>query len=178
MRSSNDPLSPEALFLMAYPLAHGAAQVRSRNALGGRGTTALDPEDLKQDALLQVWLALSQFDRSRASLRTFIEHVIANKIASVRRSQRALQRTVIRFETVKCHPEAVALDTRIDVQTILAKLNTQDRQVAILLAEGTPTEVSRALCISRSTVYERIRSIRRVFVNAGFGCRKVSGAAG
>jgi hypothetical protein len=50
-------------------------------------------------------------------------------------------------------------------------LAERDRRLAALLVDHSPTEASRALRLSRSTVYEGIGRIRVAFENAGFGPR-------
>jgi len=46
-----------------------------------------DYEDLEQEALMAVRRALQCFDPSRASLRTFVECVVAARLASLMRAR-------------------------------------------------------------------------------------------
>jgi hypothetical protein len=62
-----------------------------------------------------------------------------------------------------------AIDFRVDFQAACASLGKADRRLATLLSAFSPTEASRAMGISRSTVYEGIRRIRVAFENAGYG---------
>jgi RNA polymerase sigma factor (sigma-70 family) len=160
----------ETVFATAYPLARRAAKVRSAAAMSSNSPISVDREDLEQEAMVGLWRALPQFDSSRASLRTFVERVIATKIASALRAQRVLLR-VPAYDAPPLslgQPTAV-VELRSDVQRVLAVLSDGDRRLALLLAEHTPTEASRKLRVSRSTVYEGIHRIRIAFVDAGLG---------
>jgi len=162
----------EKVFAQAYPLACRAARVRSATAVSLGTATPEDCEDLEQEALLAVWRALQCFDPSRAGLRTFVERVVAARFASLMRARRWLPT----LEPIEEH-HLVGLDGipatefRMDLQCVCASLDGLDRRLALLLAEHSPTEASRALGISRSTAYERIRRIRSAFDEAGFGPR-------
>jgi RNA polymerase sigma factor (sigma-70 family) len=160
----------EAAFATAYPIAQRSAEVRSAAAMSSSGPLSVDREDLEQEAMVGLWRALPQFDSSRASLRTFVERVIATKMASALRAQRVL----LRVPTCDVPPLSVGQPTavvelRSDVQRVLAVLSDGDRRLALLLTEYTPTEASRKLRVSRSTVYEGIHRIRIAFVDAGLG---------
>jgi RNA polymerase sigma-70 factor, ECF subfamily len=162
----------EQLLAQAFPLATRAARARSAAAVALGTITPADRDDLEQEALLAVWRALNRFDPSRASLRTFIERVVAFRLASLVR-------------TARLHPIAEpikeghligldgipALQIRMDLQQVATSLRAADRQLAMLLMDRTPTEASRELGVSRSTVYERIRRIRSAFEDAGWGPR-------
>jgi RNA polymerase sigma factor (sigma-70 family) len=129
-----------------------------------------DREDLEQEAFLAVWRALPQYDPLRASLRTFVERVVATRIASLMRARRRQPK----LEPLEDH-QPVGLDGipflefKTDFQRVSTSLVERDRRLANFLVDHSPTEASRALGISRSTVYEAIRRIRVVFEDAGFG---------
>jgi DNA-directed RNA polymerase specialized sigma24 family protein len=75
-----------AQFLAVYPVARRAAEVRTCAAVARTTVARADRENLEQEALLAVWRALPHYNPSRASLRTFVERVAANRIASLLRS--------------------------------------------------------------------------------------------
>jgi hypothetical protein len=62
---------------------------------------------------------------------------------------------------------ACNLELREDVRRLLASLPPASRALAALLAEMSVTEAARALGLHRSTVYDRIASIRAVAVTLG-----------
>ena len=78
----------EATFEQAYPIAARAARVRATAAVVSGAIPVADREDFEQEGLTACWRALPQFDPARASLRTFIERVIASRIASLVRAAR------------------------------------------------------------------------------------------
>jgi RNA polymerase sigma-70 factor (ECF subfamily) len=162
----------EAAYCEVYPVAKRAAQVYAAAAVVAGALPAADRADLEQEALLAFWRALPKFDPTRASLRTFSERVIANRIASTARAQRAVRRTPVLTEAPSCseHP-GFTIELRVDVDRALAVLRDDDRRLARLLVDHSPTEASRSLHISRSTVYERIRRMRIAFEDVGFGPR-------
>jgi len=160
----------EAVFVKAYSFARRAAEVRSAAAMFTNHPASVDREDLEQEAMVGLWRALPKYDPSRASLRTFVECVIATKIASVLRAQRVLRRVPDYDAPPQRLGQAIAsIELRSDVEGVLAVLSDGDRQLALLLVEHTPTEASRQLRVSRSTVYLGIRRIRTAFADAGFG---------
>ena len=160
---------PSVQFEDVCPLIQRAAAVRLAAAVATGTATPQDCEDLEQEALLAAWRALRSFDPSRASLRTFIERVVAARFASLMRARRK-----------KPTPEPIqehhligldgipAVEFRVDFQTACASLGKADRRLATLLSPFSPTEASRTMGISRSTVYEGIRRIRVAFENAGY----------
>ena len=160
------------IFSRAYPLARRAAAVRSAAAVAMASVQPADREDLEQEALVAVWRALTLFDPLRASLRTFVERVVATRFASVMRGRRR-QPTLEPLESYQ--PVGLdgipALEFHTDFQRVSASLAERDRRLANLLVDHSPTETSRALGISRSTVYEGIRRIRIAFEEAGLGPR-------
>ncbi len=161
-----------AQFMAVLPLAVRAAEVRTSAAVAQAQVAPADREDLNQEALVAVWRALPHYDPSRASLRTFVERVIATRFASLMRSRRRQPS----FVPLEGH-QPVGLDGipvlefRTDFQLVSESLAERDRRLATLLLDHSPTEASRVLRISRSTVYEGIRRIRTAFENAGFGPR-------
>ena len=114
---------------------------------------------------------------ARASLRTFLEHVVATRFVSLRRA-RSCRPRLQPLDPNQHHVGsawASEIELRSDVQRALNALHDTDRQIALALTEGTPTEVSRLVGIARSTVYERIRHIRAVFEDAGLRPRGALG---
>jgi RNA polymerase sigma-70 factor (ECF subfamily) len=167
----------ETALEQALPFALRAVQVRAAAAVATGRATAADREDLEQEALLGLWMALRHYDSSRASLRTFLERVADKRFASLlrrRRSPVAIERLDgHRFATADGIP---AVQFQVDFERVLAPLGDPDRALALLLVDYGPTEISRMLGIARSTVYARIARLRRAFLQAGYGPASAGGA--
>jgi len=62
----------------------------------------------------------------------------------------------------------VRLPLRIDLATILTRLTPQQQAICRLLTEGeTVTLISRSLKVPRTTLYDEIKRVRRIFRDAG-----------
>jgi RNA polymerase sigma factor (sigma-70 family) len=160
----------EATFEQAYAIAARAARVRAMAAVVSGAIPVADREDFEQEGLTACWRALPQFDPARASLRTFIERVIASRIASL---VRAARRSPSHVPLNAAGPQPV--DSGADLQELyadVARLSSafgiHDRQLILLLLEHSPAEAGRMLGIPRSTVHDRILRLRHRFVEAGF----------
>ena len=171
MSNSSARARSHELFLEAYPLAGRATWVRSAPVIHLVRDAALDREDLKQEVLVGVWVALSRFDPLRASLRTFVERIVANRITSLvrrlalHRPRRFVEET---FQSVldAAAPDE-AIDLRLDVGRVIATLPPFDRAAARHLADCSVVETSRRLGVSRAAVYRSIRRIKVAFIAAG-----------
>jgi RNA polymerase sigma factor (sigma-70 family) len=160
----------EATFEQAYPIAARAARVRATAAVVSGAIPVADREDFEQEGLTACWRALPQFDPARASLRTFIERVIASRMASL---VRAARRSPERVSLTAAGPRPV--DSGVDVQQFytdvertIAAFECHDRQLILLLLEHSPADAGRMLGLPRSTVHDRILRLRRRFIAAGF----------
>lgn len=163
------PEKLEALFNQTYPLVRRAAQVHSAVAIANGIITPADREDLEQEALTACWRALPHFNQNRASLKTFVEHVIANRARSFYRAQRCPPRDQRLDESNSpvCSFRLHAIHLRWDVQRILKRLSEPDRELALALMEHTPAQAAFLIRMARSTVYRRMTILRIQFSNAG-----------
>jgi RNA polymerase sigma factor (sigma-70 family) len=159
----------DAVLLHAYPIACRASQVRAVAAVSSGAVPAFDREDLEQEGLLAYWRAIPHFNPNRASLRTFVEHVVAAHLTSLHRARcsRPCPQPIDEDQHRVGGTWAHEIELRADVQRAVNRLSDADRQLALALIGHTPTEVSRLLGVARSTVYKRIQHIRTQFVDAG-----------
>jgi RNA polymerase sigma factor (sigma-70 family) len=159
----------KATFEQAYPIAARAAKVRATAAVESGAIPVADREDFEQEGLTACWQALHQFDPARASLRTFIERVIASRIATLARvARRAPAR--VPLNAAGPLPVGSGADVReflADIERLSAAFGCRDRELILLLLEQSPAEASRMLGLPRSTVHDRIIRLRRRFVAAG-----------
>jgi RNA polymerase sigma-70 factor (ECF subfamily) len=160
----------EAIFQKAYPLALRASRVRSAAAVASGRVPVQDREDLEQEVLLRLWQALPRYDAARASLATFIERVVASKVASLLRSRRREAVYELLAGTQLSSADGIpAVEFRADLERLLASLEPSDRRLALVLTEHTPSQASRILGVARSTVYSRMQRLRAAFLSAGYG---------
>jgi RNA polymerase sigma factor (sigma-70 family) len=161
----------EETFAKAYPLARRAAEVRSAVAVAMASVLSADRDDLEQEAVAACWRTLPNYDPTRASLTTYIECVVATRIASVVRASR--RRRVLRpldLALDRCaNPGFSRHELRIDVERLLGVCSDGERRLALVLMENSPSQASRMLGVARSTVYERIKLLRARFSTAGLG---------
>jgi RNA polymerase sigma-70 factor (ECF subfamily) len=162
----------QAQFLAIYPLARRAAEVRTAAAIAWASLAPADREDWEQEALTAVWRALPRYDPSRASLRTFVERVVTTRFASLLRARRSRPKLEPLEEYHSVGLDGIpVVEFRTDFHRVSTSLAEHDRRLATLLLDHSPTEASRVLRISRSSVYDRIHRIRIAFEDAGFGPR-------
>jgi len=157
-------------FEQAYPIARRAAKVRATAAVASGAILVADREDFEQEGLTACWRALPQFNSGRASLRTFIERVVASRSASLVRTAR---RSPAFLPLNDIEPRAGNSETEMqqlyaDVERLSFAFCGSDRQLILLLLEHSPAEAGRMLGLPRSTVHGRILRMRRSFVAAGF----------
>jgi RNA polymerase sigma factor (sigma-70 family) len=160
----------EATFEQAYPIAARAARVRATAAVVSGAILMADREDFEQEGLTACWRALPQFDPARASLRTFVERVIASRIASLLRAARRSP-AYVPLNAAGSQPADSGADVQAlyaDVERLTSAFGFHDRQLILLLLEHSPAEAGRMLGIPRSTVHDRILRLRRSLVEAGF----------
>jgi RNA polymerase sigma factor (sigma-70 family) len=161
----------EATFEQAYPFAARAAQVRATAAVVSGAIPAADLEDFEQEGLTACWLALPKFNPARASLRTFVERVVASRIASL---VRAARRSPVHVPLKAAGPRPVESGSELqelyaDIDRISLAFCCHDRQLIFLLLEHSPAEAGRMLGLPRSTVHDRILRLRHRFVAIGYG---------
>ena len=160
----------KATFEQAYPIAARAVRVRATAAVVSGAIPVADREDFEQEGLTACWRALPQFDPARASLRTFVERVIASRIASLVRAARRSP-SHVPLDAAGPQPVDSSADVRelcADVARLSSAFGRHDRRLVLLLLEHSPAEAGRMLGIPRSTVHDQILRLRRKFLEAGF----------
>lgn len=163
----------DSTFRKAYAIALRAARARAFSAVASGAIPVADREDLEQEGVVACFRALPRFDPRRASLRTFIERVVATRLASViRRTRRNSPLVAVdalfRFPVIG---EDGRREVRLSIDGVLASLREDDRELVGLLLEVSPAEASRELGIPRSTIHDRIQLLRHRFTQAGLDIR-------
>jgi RNA polymerase sigma factor (sigma-70 family) len=157
----------DAAFQKAYPLAMRAVRARQTAAMRV-GWPSADLPDLEQELLIRVWQALLQYDPTRSGLRTFIEMVVASRMASMLRTYRSRPEFGSLNEgCFRSDDWSAEIDLRTDVRRVLAGVDPLDRAVAFALGELTVADASRDLGISRHRIYDSIGRLRDALAAGG-----------
>jgi hypothetical protein len=165
------------------------------------GLPLTDREDLEQDLWLNLWIRLERHDPSRSSISTFSRLLIRNGAASIVEEQRMQRRDVRRcwrslndlIETDEgsvelgdaitfpewTWREAEALDLRVDLAKIQARLPAEFAQLMGELAVSDLSDIRRRAGYSRATLYRRIQRLRAYLTRAGLHeyLRRASGVS-
>jgi len=170
-------------------VARGAVRQFLRQFGGLRG---LEENDLVQDCLAH-WLARrGQHDATRASARTFMNHVVRHYLLDIARRASAKKRKEERTMSSLQEPILGAADEpdeltledtvpdernkarlaqlplQVDLATALTRLTPQQQALCKMLTEDeTVAAISRSLKVPRATLYDEIKRVCRIFRNAG-----------
>jgi RNA polymerase sigma-70 factor (ECF subfamily) len=134
---------------------------------------AADAEDVVQQALLGAFRRIGAFE-GRSSLKTWLVSILVNQASKARRSMR-VRRTIPLDPgsgstgsgdgpgVPHSRPSSEAVDSRVDVMTMLDALSPEHREVMVLreLQRMTYEEIAQALRIPRGTVESRLFRARR-----------------
>jgi RNA polymerase sigma-70 factor (ECF subfamily) len=138
---------------------------------------AADAEDVVQQALLGAYRRITSFE-GRSTLKTWLISIVMNQASKALRSRRVRRAlsldaaseeggptaaTGALADAVSTQPATAAIDTRIDLVSMLAALSPDHRDVIVLreLQRMTYDEIAAALKIPRGTVESRIFRARR-----------------
>jgi RNA polymerase sigma factor (sigma-70 family) len=159
-------------FDQSFELVERSASVHAARAARRYGLPRDAQRDLRQEALLDLWCKSRHFDSRRGNWRTFAEAVIANRIRSVMRHDRAARRRCQSDELLEDRKDYIAdptriIELRVDVQRVLTGVSASDRAVATALMHNSVTDTANHLRLGRSTIYQAISRLRADFVRAG-----------
>ena len=149
-------------------------------------------DDLLQECLVH-WLSISNgYDPTRgASQNTFMGQVIRNKLVDLVREKQADKRRIA-YTALSLHGlsendedshalENTIIDTRhlgfsqielhMDVTNVLKQLTPKQQNLCNLLKKDglNIKEVSQCLNTPRSTIYDELKRIRKIFLKEGLG---------
>ncbi len=168
------------------------ASLTVRDFLEANPSFLPDREDLLQECLIHWWTKRRTYSTERgASPTTFMRKVIRAKLADIRRRASATKRggyteplsldaapdpegrslaDQIADEAPGGDPEEAAWRALLkpNIECVLPLLTARQRRVAQELGSGlTIAEISRSFGLSRSTLYDEIQRIRKVFRDQG-----------
>lgn len=165
-----------------FPIARDLARQKSRTVIGRCGLTPDDREDIESQLLLTFYVRFPKFDAQRASVRTFASRIMDSELRSMLRHRLASRRRYSLASGLleeldddrgnigsSTNASPVEREFWIDVDRALAPLPDVLRETALALCWASPSELSRMLGQSRTTIYGRIRRLREAFAGAGIG---------
>lgn len=175
----NDRLRVQEAYLHAVPAGVRAASVQFARFSGVFCSTVLSREDVIQDSLLTLWAFIPRYDSTRASPRTFIERIVANRVVSLVREVRAVRRGSGKTCSLAAarglsSPLGHCPDLRIGVMQVLAGVGAFDRAVPLSLAHYSIAETSERLSVPRGRVNRSIGRLRLAFAAAGFSSERAT----
>lgn len=168
--------------------------IRAARLARSGAVPGLDAEDIAQELREEVLRRAEHFDPARACFDTFVDRIIKNRIADLARQSEAAKaiRKTQSFDTPiigrdgqegltladalsETSPAFGADDfaaahgagLKSDVARFLASLCPSSRCIAIAVSQGSVAEAARILGLHRSTIYERLRAIRKAAVAMG-----------
>jgi RNA polymerase sigma-70 factor (ECF subfamily) len=144
-----------------------------------------DFNDLLQEVMVHWWTARNRYDKKRgAGIKSYMRTVVGRKLIDLVRKRHAEKQAVL--------DEAVSLDAPVGedegetfgdlleaqgcrkpdfslaLETAVGKLTPRQKEIYELLdANKTKKAIEEALGISRSTIYDEIQRIRRLFTDHG-----------
>ena len=137
------------------------------------GLNRHDQEEVRQELLMDLWVAAPKYDPEIASRRTFVSGVVARSALRVRRQlsrspgRRASDSVLLsdlqrrerdRLTPARDHTEQS--DITMDVASALDALEHGKRDLAHELMRGTVTEAAREIGCDRSTAYRAVAAMR------------------
>lgn len=166
-------MTAEIAFEQSYPASSRIAAVQATRIAVRNSLPDDFIDDLTQEGLLALWRSAPAFDERRAGWRTFSEHVVANRLASLLRSMYSSRSGHAKedpLDDIQLSDPApyAGIDLRRDVRRVLDGVSPFDRRVALSLINYSASETSRQLRVARATVYRSIERLRVAFAIAGF----------
>jgi len=141
-------------------------------------------DDLLQECLTHWYFIKDKYDPNReASCKTFMSRVVKNKLTNIVKNVYANKRktfyqsvsleeplgsdadALALIETISENDDILQTQLKIDLPKALMGLTTEQKRLCSLLGEDglNIKEASERLKIPRSTIYEEIKRIRKVF---------------
>jgi RNA polymerase sigma factor (sigma-70 family) len=169
---------------------------KARQLAAGDSFTPADREDIAQDLWLHLVASMDDFDPAKGTIFAFIVTVVERKSVAIWRHHAAEKRDSCRCGSLNqaiCARDGTrvelaatmtedAADSRLgrrplppqtraelvlDVESVLASLPADQRDLCERLKHATVSEVARELGLPRSTVAARARRLRAAFAAAG-----------
>lgn len=121
-----------------------------------------DFDDLKQDALLNIWKGISSF-REDSDIRTWIYRITLNTCVSTYRKQsrRGVSVAIDNAAPIEAEENPLWEETQW-LEKMVSSLPTADHAIIMMwLDEMTYEEIARVMGMNRNTVATRVRRIKQ-----------------
>jgi len=154
-----------------------------------KGFSISDQEDIEQELVIRLMARLPKYDPSKASLETFIQHVLVNLASNMIRDRRALKNGVdvtVNLEDPVSSPgeepcrlldvldpdesgllggvaprtEEEQIQVRIDTEKLISVLPPELQEICYMLQDTSVAEIAIALGRHRTTIHKRIGNAR------------------
>jgi len=169
--------APAPLDATLCPYAETTIHHKARRLIGRFGFTVSDLPDLEQELALDLLKRAAAFDPAKARWSTFLSRCIDHRIADIIRARCASKRDPERLSqladgtagdnAVCARPTDDAVDLRLDLSAVLARLPGGLRQLCLRLTTASVSTIAAEDGRSRWHVYQDIARIRAAFVTAG-----------
>lgn len=134
-------------------------------------SSVADYEDLRQDALLNIWRGFESF-KQQSSLRTWIYRVVINSCVSTVRKAARHKKASVQIESLfeLLPDESSEEKERIEhLHGMIARLNAEDKAVIMMwLDDASYEEIASVMGISKNNVAVRLHRIREKLSNSPF----------
>ncbi len=141
-----------------------------RKLIGRYGFTSSEELDLQQELAMHVSTRMAHHDPARGARSTFVDRIVRNKIVNILEHRMAKKRggrtrpaaldDVPEGLLLDGHADPEALDLGLDIRNALAGLSPELQRIAALLTINTPSEVARALGMTRGQFRQKQDAIR------------------
>ena len=126
-------------------------------------------QDLEQDLLLEVVVRWPGFDPNRGNAEAFVESVVRAKLCKMLRDAKRAKRvsgpmvSADGGDAIDPADDLRVLCIRMDVETVVSKLDAVKRSVCDQLLRESVSEAARQLRTPRSTLEYAVNSVRDRF---------------
>jgi RNA polymerase sigma-70 factor (ECF subfamily) len=128
-------------------------------------TAPLEPEDLFQEVIYEIWRSLDSF-RGESAISTWIYRIALNVCSRARQKQRAYNQRLVRLDSI--HIESIP-DTRRaprddrfeELRQCIGKLKDTEQTLVVLLLDELPyREIAEITGLNENTVAVKLKRIR------------------
>ncbi len=158
----------------------------AKGLVGKYGFRSGDAEDLAQELALHLIKQWPLYDTAKGKVTTFIQNIVDVRVCELLRDQRRRKRDnrgnvplsqadgaaeYGSLDGIRGQPETSdheLIDLRADCESILSRLPSDLKQIAVLLKTMLPSAVAKELHIPEGTLWNRMAELRDHFMAEGY----------